>query len=462
MRRYKYRVTRLFHIALWGIILLLSLNVLIKCIQIFGPEAESTLTDTIGQKIVTVACNYMLQSNIPILGYVSGREENENKSFILNTMLGAFPINRYIAQASDVPGSNYIEDQMDTLDLADEDRLLFNNDLYVQRIIEGIEHANSLTDAAQGPGIKNNSSGKDAVPASSSGGVMPIDIINGEVYLESEETNIADNAVSQTLGTINGERFNLKQLLNHQFLYNNFYIVDSATVVNDQLFDVKKFIGEDMTMKTTADKPQILIYHTHSQETYSDSSGTEESDTVVGVGTYLTKLLEDNYGYNVIHDKSKYDLMGGVLDRNLAYNYAGDGIEKILKEYPSIEVVIDLHRDGANGKRVAKIKGEDTAQVMLFNGLSRTPKGDIARLSNPYLQDNLAFSLQLQLKGREIFPGLMYKNYLMAYRYNMHLRKKSILAEVGTDKNTLEEAMNAMKYLSEVIYEVLSGEEKDK
>ncbi|QHQ61923.1 stage II sporulation protein P [Anaerocolumna sedimenticola] len=465
MRRYKYRIARLFHIALWSIILILSLNVLIKCIRILGPGTGGNSGESFETHMVTAACNYMMQSGIPILGYISGSEENENRNFILNTMIGNFPINRYIAQASDGSENNLIEDQNNALLFAGGNNTLFNNDLYVSKILEGIDSYNQLnvhnqTDDNTNNNDRNSQEGDSAVAVNGINGIMPIDIINGEVYLESEETNISSEDAKETLGMINGQSFTLNQLLNRQFLYNNFYIVDSATVVSDKLFDAEKLMGEDMTMKTTKDKPQILIYHTHSQETYSDSRRGKEEDTVVGVGTYLTKLLEDNYGYNVIHDKTKYDIMGGELDRNLAYNYACDGVEKILDKNPSIEVIIDLHRDGADSKRVTKIDGKDTAQIMLFNGLSRNSKGAITHLKNPYIQDNLAFSLQLQLKGREVYPGLMYKNYLQQYRYNMHLRKKSLLIELGTDKNTVEEAMNAMDYLSEILNEVLSGENK--
>ncbi|MGB8451926.1 MAG: stage II sporulation protein P [Anaerocolumna sp.] len=459
MRRYKYRAARLFHLALWSIILILSLNVMIKCIRIFGPDMESNSTESFQSKVVSAACNYMLQSNIPILGYVSDSGENENKSFILNTMVGTFPINRYIAAASDGTENNFIEDN-NTLNMAFDSNLLFNNNQYVKMILSGVQNSGNETihntadaDNTSGP---VDSVGTSAPAVNGADGIMPIDIINGEVYLESEETSVPDEAAAATLGTINGENFTLKQLLNRQFLYNNFYIIDSKTVATDDLFDANKLLGEDMTMKTTSDKPQILIYHTHSQENYSNSRQGKEEDTVVGVGTLLAKLLEDKYGYNVIHDKTKYDLMGGTLDRNLAYNYARDGVGKILDKNPSIEVVIDLHRDGADNKRVTKINGKDTAQVMFFNGLSRDAKGEIAYLKNPNLQDNLAFSLQLQLKGREIYPGLMYKNYLQYLRYNLHLRKKSLLIELGTDKNTLEEAMNAMDYLSEVLHQVLS------
>ncbi len=462
MKKYKYRTARLFHIALWSLILVLSLNVLIKCIRIFGGDTVSNPAESLKTKVVSAAFNYMLQSNIPILEYVSG--SGENKSFILNTMTGTFPINRYIAQARDEIENNLIENRMDTLLFTNGSGLLFNNDLYVKMILEGIQNSRIKAGLNTAEG-SNGSDGADAseestftISPGALNGIMPIDIINGEVYLEDETASSPHDAATETLGTINGEHFTLDQLLNRQFLYNNFYIVDSATAVSDDLFDAKKLLGKNMTMKAASDKPQILIYHTHSQETYSDSRKGKEEDTVVGLGTYLTELLEEKYGYHVMHDKTKYDLMGGTLDRNLAYNYACDGVKKILDKNPAIEVVIDLHRDGADGKRVVKVNGKDTAQVMLFNGLSRNAKGEIAYLKNSNLQDNLAFSLQMQLKGRELYPGLMYKNYLHAYRYNLHLRKKSLLVETGTDKNTVEEAMNAMEYLAEILYDVLSGE----
>lgn len=177
----------------------------------------------------------------------------------------------------------------------------------------------------------------------------------------------------------------------------------------------------------------------------------------MGIGDLLAEILEEKYGYNVIHDRSVYDLVDGKLDRNQAYNYARKSIKKILDKHPSIEVVIDLHRDGAK-KRSTYIKGEETAQIMLLNGLSRNQNGPISRLDNPYLQDNLAFSLQLQLKSLELYPGLLYKNYLQAYRYNLDLRPKSILMELGTHKNSLKSAKNAIEPFADILNAVLKGE----
>ena len=95
---------------------------------------------------------------------------------------------------------------------------------------------------------------------------------------------------------------------------------------------------------------------------------------------------------------------------------------------------------------------------MLFNGLCRTKDGPITYYSNPNLPGNLAFSLHLQITGNELYPGLMHRNYLKSYRYNMHLKEKYILVELGTHKNTVAEAKAAMIPFAETIATVLSGE----
>jgi stage II sporulation protein P len=248
----------------------------------------------------------------------------------------------------------------------------------------------------------------------------------------------------------------MDQLKDINFLVRNFYIVDKSTKVTDKLFDAEILLSKDMTIKQKNDAPQILIYHTHSQEAYIDSRPGKEADTVVGVGSYLTKILKEQYGYNVIHDKTPYDIVDGKEDRNVAYTMAEKGLEKILSENPSIEVVIDIHRDDGSA-RVVEINGEKSAQVMLFNGLSRNQSGPITYLDNPNLQDNLAFSLQLQMKSLNLHPGLFIRNYLRNYRYNMHFRQKSLLMELGTDRNTLESAKNAMKPFAQILDAVLEG-----
>lgn len=287
---------------------------------------------------------------------------------------------------------------------------------------------------------------------------LQVGYLQGEVdYLESEDDNKSDEDISEVINPGASVEYTMEQMKDIDFLIRNFYIVDNSTKVTDTLFDAEILLGKDMTIKQTSDEPQILIYHTHSQEGYINSREGKETDTVVGVGSYLTKILKEEYGYNVIHDKTCYDIVDGKLDRNVAYNKAKEGIDKILKKYPSIEVVIDLHRDDGPGRYVT-IDGKETARIMLFNGLSRNQNGPITYLKNPNLQDNLAFSLQIQLKSKVLYPDLFIRNYLKNYRYNMHVRPKCLLVELGTVNNTVKQAKNAMIPFAKVLDSVLQGE----
>ena len=161
----------------------------------------------------------------------------------------------------------------------------------------------------------------------------------------------------------------------------------------------------------------------------------------------------------MIQDDGVYDYRDGKLDRSRAYTYALEGIQGILQKYPSIEVVLDLHRDGvAEGTRlVTEINGKPTAKIMFFNGTSQTPDGPIEYLPNPNREANLAFSFQMQLKAAGMYPGFTRKIYLKGLRYNQHVRARSTLIEVGAQTNTYEEARNAMEPLAHILDQVLRG-----
>ena len=204
-----------------------------------------------------------------------------------------------------------------------------------------------------------------------------------------------------------------------------------------------------------------MIYHSHSQETFADSREGKTEDTIVGVGDYLAQLLTENYGYQVMHVTEAFDLAGGELDRSKAYDYARAWLEPVLEEKPSIQILIDLHRDGVPEDRhlVTEINGKPTAQIMYFNGLSRTVKnGNLDTLPNPYIEDNLSFSFQLSYQAARYYPQLTRCIYLKGYRYNLHVRPRSILLEVGAQTNTVEEAMNAMEPFSVILDKVLKGQ----
>ncbi len=243
-----------------------------------------------------------------------------------------------------------------------------------------------------------------------------------------------------------------EKLNDFDYLIQNFYIVDRTTTIDGSQLNAADLLARDMRLTTTSDQPQILLHHTHSQERFADS--TEDPGTsIVGVGEYLTKILREKYGFNVIHDTGEYD----VIDHDNAYSYAGPAIEQILAENPSIEVIIDMHRDAVNGAPlVHEVNGKQTAKIMFFNGLSRTTaRGNLDYLSNPNLPDNLAFSLQMKIAAEEYYPGFTRPNFLKGYRYNLHYLPKSMLVEVGAQNNTVEEAMNAMEPLADLLYKVL-------
>lgn len=248
------------------------------------------------------------------------------------------------------------------------------------------------------------------------------------------------------------------QRLQYQDLLNKYFSLDAMTTIDAERLNGEKLLSMDMTMEKR-DEPQILIYHTHSQEAFVDSVEGDVGTTIVGVGEYLKEILEEQYGYQVIHETGVFDLVNGVLDRNVAYDYSEAAVTEILQQNPSIEVVIDLHRDGVDGIHfVTEYKGKPTAKLMLIVGMSRTADGeDISYLPNPYIEDNLAFALQLQLTAEEQVPGLMRNIYLMAYRFNLHLKPMSLLVEAGTQLNTVEEERNAMEALAELLNEVLQG-----
>ncbi|MBO5177267.1 MAG: stage II sporulation protein P [Lachnospiraceae bacterium] len=263
---------------------------------------------------------------------------------------------------------------------------------------------------------------------------------------------------SVKVADIVGKKYVLEDLLNVTYLKENLYIVNATTKMTETDFDAEYFISKDLSLQIpdNPEEPQILIFHTHASEGFADSRPGETEDTVVGVGTLLAEVLEEKYGYQVMHDTTVFDRKNGKDNRNFAYNDALTHLEQLLKEYPSIEVVIDLHRD-AGEKRVVTVNGRQTAKVMLFNGLCRNTKGKLTYLPNDNLKDNLAFSFQMKLIGDEMYPGLMNRIFLKDYRYNMHLKERFLLVELGTEKNTVEEAKNAMEPLADVLHQVLGG-----
>lgn len=252
----------------------------------------------------------------------------------------------------------------------------------------------------------------------------------------------------------------IEKMSDFNYLLSNFYTVDSTTMIREDELKGAELMAKNMKIDESGDGPKILIYHTHSQEMFADSVAGDTSTSIVGIGDYLTSLLNDTYHISTLHHTGVYDLIDGKLDRSLAYDMAKPDIQKILEENPSIEVVIDLHRDGVGEGThlVTEVNGKQTAQIMFFNGLSKTrANGEIDYLANPYIQDNLAFSLQMQVAANNKYPGFARRIYLRGYRYNMHFMPKSLLVEAGAQTNTVQEMKNAMEVLADLLNTVLEG-----
>lgn len=290
-----------------------------------------------------------------------------------------------------------------------------------------------------------------------------------ETETTTEVVTVASDGDAETAETMvqplsipAGITYSMEQLNNYDFLVGNCYTIDSSTNVTAEELAADTLLSEDLHIDPASGEYKVLIYHTHGSETFADSRPGVIEDTVIGLGDELTRILEEDYGIPVYHDRTVYDVVDGVEDRSLAYDYASDGIDAILQQYLSIEVVLDIHRDGVREdvRLVRDIDGVPTAQIMFLNGMSRTNEnGEIDYLYNPYRQENLAFSLQMHLAGKELYGDLMRRIYVRGYCFNLNKMPRSSLIEVGAQTNTVAEAKNAMVPLGAILYKVLIAQE---
>ncbi|MDY3015265.1 MAG: stage II sporulation protein P [Evtepia sp.] len=214
--------------------------------------------------------------------------------------------------------------------------------------------------------------------------------------------------------------------------------------------------GSSLAFGKAEDGPQILIMHTHGTESYA-RDGTEPytetgtartTDTnynMIRVGDEIARIFTE-MGLNVVHDKTLYDYpaYNGAYDRSRA------GIEAMLAQYPTIQMVLDVHRDdlvGSDGtiyKPVLQIDGVKTAQVMLVVG------SDDAGAQFPDWPEHLALAMGLQQQMNALWPGLARPITLRTARFNQQLTKGSLLVEVGGHGNTLEEALAGARLFARV------------
>ena len=252
----------------------------------------------------------------------------------------------------------------------------------------------------------------------------------------------------------------IEKLRDLEYLRSHFYTVNNKTELTSDYFNVDDMLNTDLRLDTSTPGPKILIFHTHSSEMYANSNPNNLMDGVVGVGEKLVDILSNNYGIESLHHFGRYDIVGGKSKIQGAYERMEPVVEEILRNYPTIEVAIDIHRDGVGDhtRLVTDINGVPTAQIMFVNGLCLIKQSGLLKpydLQNPYLQTNLSLSLKAQLTANGLYPSFTRKIYLNAYRYSLNMLPKSMLVEVGAQTNTKEEALNAMGPLAAILSRVL-------
>ncbi len=278
-----------------------------------------------------------------------------------------------------------------------------------------------------------------------------------ESATETEPETVEEITDEDTILSAASQIIPMDKLLDYKYVMNNFYVVPAVTSLSEETLNLPQLVNTDVTIKKDSSAPQILIFHTHGQEGFADTA--DNGKTIVDVGNYLTDLLVNKYGYNVMHLTDSFDLVEGVLDRGKAYTYANARLDEVLKDNPSIQVVIDLHRDGVDESKhlVTQINGKQTAKIMLFNGISYTnEQGQIDYLQNPYISENLAMTYKMYLLGEILYPDLIRCIYIQGYRYCLYHMPRSMLIEAGAQTNTFEEVYNAMEPLADMLDRELS------
>lgn len=436
MRRKVRRGLRLaLQAGLWLFILYLGINIIAKgSMIIYGEPLQKIMTDTLNHVGKRLGAEIIKRSGI-VFSYLYDDSTNRDSvsRFLEKMYLWRIDIHD---KNIEYPAEDNVYDELLAKQIIEnmfEESTLLENDIPVISYLPNYGY--------QIIGEGDSGETTDTVEETSS----PED---------STEPEVREVLTPEIIGT----EYSLSQLKDFDFLLRKFYAVESNTTVNTSILNVTEMLSYDVTLaKRDEASPQILIYHTHSTEGYADSREGVVEDTVVGMGSYLAEILERDYGYKVIHVTTPFDCLNGKLDRSAAYAYAEGALDGILKTYPDIEVIIDLHRDGVDEdvRLVTEYNGKKAAKIMFVNGISRMENKSISYLNNPNLAGNLAFSFQLQLKGEAYFPGLMRRIIIKAYRYNLHYEPRSVLVELGAQTNTVAEARNSVELLAFMIGEVL-------
>ncbi len=301
------------------------------------------------------------------------------------------------------------------------------------------------------------------------------DTLLGTSLAESGEDKVGINALAYTPEDIKKLMSNAEKTFNSAqkggSIEEKTYLSDSANTIKENIL-VKNTTGKTLDIaevlkkspeisKAKEGEVSVLIFHTHTSECYQildkdnylksfSSRTTDLEQNMVRIGKEIAEQLE-KAGIGVIHDTTIYD-----AKYSGAYERSGEAVDEYLKKYPSIQVVLDVHRDAIQTSQTSKIKpvttigGKKAAQIMTITGCEG---GDITDFPN--WQDNLTFAMHLQKTAEEMYPTLMRPLFFCNRKYNMYKSKNSVLLEMGSDANTLDEAAYSGRLIGNVLATML-------
>ena len=272
-----------------------------------------------------------------------------------------------------------------------------------------------------------------------------------------EKVELAEENINKTKEEINTEDISTKiqtEIVTQNLITESFNVeINGVKIKNETSYEIDNLI---LQSEHNINKDNILIFHTHTCESYTPSEQFQYQQTgnfrttdlnfsVARVGAELTNYLSI-YGFKVIHDKTYHDYPA----YSGSYTRSAKTVQNQLKNNPS-DIIIDLHRDAIGSKSnydpSVKIGEEVAAQLMFVIGTNG------GGLYHPNWQSNLKFAIEIQQKSNEMYPGLFKPILVRNSRYNQNLGKAACIIEVGATGSTLEQCITSMKYLAKVLDE---------
>lgn len=322
--------------------------------------------------------------------------------------------------------------------------------IYPEKVFENLKNNNTVSFSEKVS--EETAKAENTESVITSGNVVseiPDDI---QKLVSEAEKNYADSSNDGTIIESDYSKQNATSEFNGVYLRN--------TTLNHTV-NIEEYLNKQVQAYIDEDKPTVLIYHTHTTETYElldrnfytnerNTRSENSAENMVRIGEEICKILEEN-GYKTIHDKTVYDeQLSGAYDRSR------ENVSKILKDNPSIQIVLDIHRDsiyqkdGSKIKTVTEISNRKAAQIMLISGCE---DGNVTDFPN--WQKNLTFALHLQEKLVNDNKTLMRPLMFCSRKYNMDLTPCALSVEFGTDGNTLCEAVYSAQLFANSLSEFL-------